>query len=155
MSTEQQRAEWRELTAARTPGVWEAERMQRQYVVSATAQVVAMTYPRINAHDDEPNAAFIAAASVAVPALLADVDRLTAERDALAAELARATAHARESEHLANMIAYENHDVIVRELKRQLDAVPRYVFACLKMRERGEMVIPSLIEWLGTELVHD
>lgn len=36
-------------------------------------------------------------------------------------------------------------------LRRQLDAVPYYVFASLKMHERGEMIIPSLAEWLGME----
>ena len=37
----------------------------------------------------------------------------------------------------------------IRELRAKLDAVPGYVFACINARERGEMVLPSLGEWLA------
>ena len=37
----------------------------------------------------------------------------------------------------------------VRALRAKLDAVPGYVFACINARERGEMVLPSLGEWLA------
>ena len=103
MSTEQERQEWRELAAAATPGEW-FYRSQCIYGGIVLACVIPI---RDNADAD---AAFIAAARTAVPALLADVDALTialyddaatklgdamleaarlrAERDALAAELA-------------------------------------------------------------------
>lgn len=44
------------------------------------------------------------------------------------------------------------HDMLCRrvwEAETKLAAVPQYVFWCLNARERGEMIIPSLSEWLG------
>ena len=118
MSTEQQRQAWRELDAARTPGEWEARQhnvigfgAETVLYVEKDGDLVADCGPAdlpIAAAD----AAFIAASSTAVPAMLADVDRLNreleetrfvrndrfvdrgeytaikVERDALAAELA-------------------------------------------------------------------
>lgn len=36
----------------------------------------------------------------------------------------------------------------------RLDAVPAYVFSAIQMHERGEMIIPSLNEWLGVETTY-
>lgn len=39
----------------------------------------------------------------------------------------------------------------LRTANDKLNAVPYYVFASINMRERGEMIIPSLTEWIGME----
>ena len=96
MSTQEQRAEWRELAAAATPGEWYKRdegvwlKNELQYVYNAIVTTDEADIAALGAEDScHADAAFIAAARAAVPALLADVDALTQERDALAAELER------------------------------------------------------------------
>ena len=36
----------------------------------------------------------------------------------------------------------------VRSLRAKLDAVPKYTFACLQAKERGEMSFMTLDEWM-------
>ena len=60
-----------------TPGVWWVDKLQWQCVVSAPNRVIASTHPYSVVHDDEPNAAFIAAAPADIDTLLAEVERLT------------------------------------------------------------------------------
>ncbi len=72
MSTQQQRQEWRELAAAATPGEWDGT----FGVVKVRGETIFVGRLGPQAHHD---AAFIAAARAAVPALLADVDALQAE----------------------------------------------------------------------------
>jgi hypothetical protein len=80
MSTAEQRQEWARLAEAATPGEWEIRNHG-----SAGSAIVTGEYERVFTVArtfEHENAAFIAASRTAVPALLADVDRLTAERDA-------------------------------------------------------------------------
>jgi hypothetical protein len=89
MTTPEQRAVWAALAAVATPGEWTA--------TSSTVHRDAIPADSFVGHvaicgfgeQADADAAFIAAARTAVPALLADVDALTQERDALAAELER------------------------------------------------------------------
>jgi hypothetical protein len=100
-TTPEQRAEWSRLAEAATAGPWETQIEDRSgaYVVGPSTNphipspdVVATTrFSDRFAADDGANMSFIAASRTAIPALLADVETLTAERDkagARAAELA-------------------------------------------------------------------
>ena len=106
------------MDAARTPGEWEARQhnvirfgAETVLYVEKDGDLVADCGPAdlpIAAAD----AAFIAAASTAVPALLADVERLTGERDSLASRTA-----------LANVIAQRDAaNMWCNEWKRRADA---------------------------------
>lgn len=163
MSTQQQRQEWRELAAAAAPGEWIYDKLQWQCVVSAPNQVIASMHPYSNVGDDEPNAAFIAAARVAVPALLADVDALTQERDAyarnladaqsdIAAEIAERNTLANDrAEHIARLA--QERDALAAELERvraQLDAVPlRAIRKVCNAAELDGYTNDDVDEWLG------
>lgn len=130
MSTQQQRQEWRELAEALVPGEWNV-RPDTHLVVRGPWIVVSVSLS--DAAETQATAAFIAAAREAVPQLLADVDALQAERDALAAELAERTTvteqismalHVRDTQLTA---AIAERDALAAELERvraQLDAVP-------------------------------
>jgi len=89
MTTQEQRAEWSALAQAATPGEWYAERVQFKDTDAMCIENkdwrVATLYPPLE--NRAADAAFIAAARTAVPQLLADVDALTQERDALAASV--------------------------------------------------------------------
>ncbi len=127
MSTQQQRQEWRELAAAATPGEWTyIETASKWRIESDENGLIVDAFAM-----DTADARFIAAARAAVPALLADVDALTAERDAanvsckaalrdaanmrrerdaLAAELERVRAQANaewQEEHAARLVLAE------------------------------------------------
>jgi len=89
MSTPEQRAEWSALAQAATPGEWAANtvrdtRLDIDVVWVENSMVSIVWCGAANRLDVHANAAFIAAARAAVPQLLADVDALTQERDALA-----------------------------------------------------------------------
>jgi hypothetical protein len=97
MSTAEQRQEWarleQRLEQDAADGEWAADgktvviwRDDERY-----HEIIADTF-------DERNAAFIAASRAAVPALLADVDRLTGDNAALSEALDTALAHLKESE---------------------------------------------------------
>ena len=106
MTTQEQRAEWSALEQAATPGEWFAERVPFKDTDAAcidnTERRIITLYPPLeNRHAD---AAFIAAARTAVPQLLADVDALQAERDALAAELA---SYKRQAAYISSVIDSE------------------------------------------------
>lgn len=132
MSTEQQRQQWQELAAAATPGDWQFGGYHDldDYDVHVF-DGDNVTYIAQSCYDID--AYFIAAARAAVPQLLADVDALQAERDALAAELAERTTvteqismalHVRDTQLTA---AIAERDALAAELERvraQLDAVP-------------------------------
>jgi len=71
-----------------------------------------------------------------------------------------------EAEHCATIVLWlDDAKDFVREirtlqakndaLRAKLDAVPGYVFACINARERGEMVLPSLGEWLAWQAEPD
>ena len=95
MTTQEQRQQWRALAQAATPGEWWVEQhsgILHDGTPSTCAVLTSDEYDMASFGDDEQamfDAVFIAAARTAVPQLLADVDALTQERDALAAELAR------------------------------------------------------------------
>lgn len=93
MSTSEERAEWAKLADAATEGPWEWTEglggRKRLLGADGSREVLlcaALLWPA------GPDASLIAAAPTAVPALLADVERLTAERDALAARIEKARA---------------------------------------------------------------
>lgn len=103
LNTPEQRAEWRALADKATPGPWDTymvpgTRSEEAYVAVEASETEVRIARYEGGHFD---GAFIAAARTAVPALLADVERLTAERDALAARIAavRAVAYLYSSEH--------------------------------------------------------
>lgn len=90
MTTQEQRQQWRALAQAATPGEWCVEQhsgILHDGTPSTCAVLTSDEYDMASFGDDEQamfDAAFIAAARTAVPALLADVDALTQERDAYA-----------------------------------------------------------------------
>ena len=94
--TQQELDALKALADAATPGPWESELTGGCYTVWGKADamgydgIVTTDYlnPRL---DDSSNAAFIAAARAAVPALLAEVERLREELD----DYADAIAHER------------------------------------------------------------
>ena len=78
MITQEQLARWRALADAATPGPWEQVAESGEWWISGPdieRHFVIDTTNGVNAQ----NADFIAAAREAVPALLAEVERLTAE----------------------------------------------------------------------------
>ena len=80
MITPEQLAQWRALADAATPGPWEATSTwsddgDSYYVAVVDGRALLDTYVSMT----DADAAFIAAAREAVPALLAEVERLTAE----------------------------------------------------------------------------
>jgi hypothetical protein len=79
MITSEQLQHWRALAEAATPGPWEGESVwsddsDSYYVAVADGRGLLDTYISIS----DADAAFIAAARTAVPALLAEVERLQA-----------------------------------------------------------------------------
>lgn len=88
MSTPEQRAEWRRLEQAATPGGWthklDPAWNNKDRIIENPEGFVIIRDENCHAHfklgRDEANYDFIAAARTAVPALLADVERLEAEK---------------------------------------------------------------------------
>jgi hypothetical protein len=85
MSTAEQRQEWARLAEAATPGEWRATNEVETrgnpfafYLFVAADDIFhTMCGGQYESHSATANALFIAASRAAVPALLADVDRLT------------------------------------------------------------------------------
>lgn len=74
MITPEQLAEWQRLADAATPGLWYTD---REYVRDdESLTVVCCIGVKTSPLEDMRNAAFVAAARVAVPALIAEVYRL-------------------------------------------------------------------------------
>lgn len=113
MTTQEQRAEWSALAQAATSGAWKpriSELTTDHEVTVYDADydctgVVAVCNSGLRYDDNEPNAAFIAAARTAVPALLADVDALTAENANAKAALITAAQLMREANARADALA--------------------------------------------------
>lgn len=80
--TPEQRAAWRELANAATPGPWriECEVFSSHVEIWAGKNRVGSTR-YLHVPSSLPDALLITAARTAVPALLDEVDRLTRERD--------------------------------------------------------------------------
>lgn len=76
MITQEQLEQWRALADAATPGPWELKNYGKSVYLAGPA--IEDIIGRIQFHAGA-DAAFIAAARAAVPALLAEVERLTAE----------------------------------------------------------------------------
>lgn len=140
MSTEQQRQAWRELDAARTPGEWEAMEFMEGYgfVIPADNDRLHVIFhvEEINA----ANAAFIAAASTAVPALLADVERLTVHAgmatDTANKYLAKYEERVLRVSDLSAQVAAltAERDALAQQLQQAQDAAKRqaaYISACV------------------------
>jgi hypothetical protein len=110
MTTQEQRAEWSALAQAATPGEWAANtvrdtRLDIDVVWVENSMASIVWCGAANRLDVHANAAFIAAARAAVPALLADVDALTAENaNAKAAELA---SYKRQAAYISSVIDSE------------------------------------------------
>lgn len=153
MSTERQRQEWRALEQAATPGEWFVEYRDASFydgeqfinaVVTTGTDDIAGTGAEEQCHAD---AAFIAAARTAVPALLADVDALTAkvarlmaagldmqeQRDGWQEEAGNARLERDKAREIADLHIADSRrmarerDALAAELERvraQLDAVP-------------------------------
>lgn len=88
MSTQEQRQQWRELADAATPGEWmlgyTCGWADGAPYTNVNVETIDATIAGLGEQDEcTADAAFIVAARAAVPALLADVDALTAERDVL------------------------------------------------------------------------
>jgi hypothetical protein len=104
MSTEQQRQEWARLAEAATPGEWVVEQhsgILHEGAPSTCAVLTTEEYDLASFGDSEQamfDATFIAASRAAIPALLADVDRLTGDNAALSEALDTALLHLKESE---------------------------------------------------------
>jgi hypothetical protein len=96
MSTEQERQEWARLAEAATPGEWVARSYDR--LVTDDESAIAQGWENVGTIDSEDDLAFIAASRAAVPALLADVDRLTGDNAVLGEALDTALLHLKESE---------------------------------------------------------
>jgi predicted RNase H-like nuclease (RuvC/YqgF family) len=90
MSTAEQRQEWARLAEAATPGEWEHE--------SASCVIWDSEGEEVGQIWSRDNMAFVIVARAAVPALLADVDRLTGDNAALSEALDTALLHLKESE---------------------------------------------------------
>ena len=124
MVTEQQAQEWRELAEAATPGPWWITKNPEFFAVVASHPVeVGDTFIAVVdgelSKDSEHDAAFIAAARTAVPALLA-------ERDDLAALWTQVVACAEESTNSTTYISAYNMSRVrdlVREWKETQHAV--------------------------------
>lgn len=98
MSSDSERATWKALAEGATEGPWETGRffwkvgstrgMADEWWVSAEAAGAVIASAPEEAPPSTPNMAFIAAARQAVPALLADVERLEAalEREVAAGD---------------------------------------------------------------------
>jgi hypothetical protein len=114
MSTAEQRQEWARLAEAATTAPWTVEAGEysgKDWLIGIVAvhlggsmdgQSYAVTTDHVHASeldgDARTDAAFIAASRAAVPALLADVDRLTGDNAALSEALDTALRHLKESE---------------------------------------------------------
>lgn len=84
MTTPEQRAVWAALAAVATPGEWTEVAESGEWWVSTTSDETAALYVIPDtALMNQADVDFVCAARAAVPALLADVDALTQERDAL------------------------------------------------------------------------
>lgn len=147
-STQQQRQEWRELEAAATPGEWEIKSHGSAGLAITTGKYERVfTVARIFEWD---NAAFIAAARAAVPALLADVDALTQERDALAAEVSRLRMLNERIGHDETMVQMANED-----LRAALSAVPvetiRTLVREMKADNWNRRQLQAVNKWLKTQ----
>lgn len=86
MITDEQLAEWRRLADAAWPGPWELEldRNDQQNVYAADRTWIALLphqCVRSIEEERERDAEFIAAARAAVPALIAEVERLRGEQN--------------------------------------------------------------------------
>lgn len=96
MSTPEQRAHWRRLEQAATPGEWTVEVEEYGNSGSITIPAIERLLHHTEWADpedfqrDTDNAEFIASARTAVPALLEDVERLEAKYAQLLAELREA-----------------------------------------------------------------
>jgi hypothetical protein len=80
--TPEQLATWRQLADAATPGTWAVDYISN-LVSTDDQETIDNGWQQICEFWGDDDAAFIAAARTAVPALLAEVERLTAENDNL------------------------------------------------------------------------
>jgi hypothetical protein len=74
----QQLNTWKQLASAATPGPWQVDSTAQGPAVIVDADEYVCTTWEDSEFDQEADAAFIAAAREAVPALIAEVERLTA-----------------------------------------------------------------------------
>jgi len=123
MTTQEQRAEWSALAQAATPGEWAANtvrdtRLDIDVVWVENSMASIVWCGAANRLDVHANAAFIAAARAAVPALLADVDALTAENANAKAALITAAQLMRDANARADALAR----MLDAEMLRRQDA---------------------------------
>jgi hypothetical protein len=121
MSTAEQRQEWARLAEAATPGEWVASFGVTWDVVVGKLKKVITRTSGIN-NNTRADAAFIAASRTAVPALLADVDRLTGDNAALSEALDTALAHLKESEAERDALAGQ-----LAKVRLQIEAREKYM----------------------------
>lgn len=134
MTTQEQRAAWRELEQAATPGEWVVETIPNR-IVSTDEKVAQNGWEEIGTYNADADAAFIAAARAAVPALLDDVDALTAKQAEMEAALLRLS---------PSVVAILNAKV--DKLTAERDALARMLDAEMLRRQDAESDILRLTE---------